>query len=149
MSEIDQLIELMPHYRNDPIGFMTTFLDVKEEHVWQGMREMCDAVVNHQRVCVKAGHSVSKSYTVARIVLWFLLTRYPKCTVVTTADSAQHVEGVLWRNIRASYDAAKCNIGGKMTLTQLDLRPDWFAIGFATKPDTVTQQATRVHGWHN
>ena len=136
-------------YRTDPVGFMVNFLDVKPGHVWPKMEEICTSVVNHQRTVVKAGHSVSKTYTAARLVLWFLFTHYPKATVVTTAPGSNQVEGVLWREIREAWESSRVHLGGEMTLTKLDLGAKWFAIGFATKADTVTQQATRFHGWHN
>jgi hypothetical protein len=145
----DNLEEAMAEYRTDPIGFMTSFLDVRPEHVWPKMEEVCTSVVNHPRTVVKAGHSVSKTYTAARLVLWFLYAHYPKATVITTAPGATQVEGVLWREIRESHENSRVALGGAMTLTKLDLGAKWFAVGFATKADTVTQQATRFQGWHN
>jgi hypothetical protein len=128
---------------------MTTCLDVKEEHIWPKMREVCQSVVDHSRTVVKAGHSVSKTYTAARLVLWFLYTHFPKATVITTAPGATQVEGVLWREIRDAHKGARAKLGGDLTLTKLDLGEKWFALGFATKADTVTNQATRFQGWHN
>lgn len=139
----------MRHFQKDPIAFMTTFLDVEEDHVWSKMREISSSVVESKRTCVKAGHSVSKTYTAARLALWFLYVFGPKATVITTAPSHNQVEGVLWREIRDAHTNARVDLQGNITLTQLDLAEKWFALGFATKADTVTQQATRFQGWHN
>jgi len=140
--------DLVDRYYNDPIKFFIDCLDVKEEHIWSKMREVVESVRNHQYTCVKAGHSVSKSYTMARVALWFLYTHFP-ATVVTTAPSHPQVEEILWREIRNSHACAKIPLGGKITKTKLELNEKWFAYGFATKPDTVTQQATRFQGFHN
>lgn len=134
--------------RERPESFFTSVLDVDSSHIWPKMNEICSSVVHHPRTVVKAGHSVSKTYTAARLVLWFLYCHYP-ATVITTAPGNYQVEGVLWRNIRTAYENAKVVLPGKLTLTQLDLAANWFALGFATVADTVTQQATRFQGWHN
>jgi len=134
--------------QRDPIGFMTSCLDVKPNHVWSKMRDVAEAVRDYPRVAVKAGHSVSKSYTAARLALWFLVC-HPPATVVTTAPTHKQVEDILWREIAASHAEAKVPIGGTLTTTNLDLGPKWFATGFSTRPDTVTKQATAFQGYHN
>jgi hypothetical protein len=127
---------------------MTEILDVKPEYVWSKMEEICNAIKDNQKVCVKAGHSVSKSFTVARLVLWYLYCFEP-ATVITTAPSHPQVEEILWREIRKAHTSAKVPLGSQPTKTKLELSEKWFALGFATKPDTVTQQATRFQGFHN
>jgi len=145
-----QLIQI---YKNDPIKFFVDVLDVKQEYVWDKMVEIAESVKNNQFTAVKAGNSLSKSFTVARIALWFLYTHYP-CTVVTTAPSQTQVEEIIWREIASAHGLAKVPLGGTVLKTHLDLQRDnktkkWFATGFATRPDTVTLQATRVQGFHN
>ena len=141
-------LDMKHRYYNDPIRFLIECLDVKEEHVWSKMREVVESVRNNQFTCVKAGHSVSKSYTMARVALWFLYTHFP-ATVITTAPSHPQVEEILWREIRNSHANSQIPLGGKITKTKLELDEKWFAYGFSTKPDTVTQQATRFQGFHN
>lgn len=135
-------------WRPDPIGFQVQWLDVKPEHVWPKMVEVAEAVRDHQRVAVKAGHGVSKTYEVARLALWFLYCFRPS-TVITTAPTHLQVEEILWREIRAAHAGAKKPLGGTLTRTKLDLGEKWFALGFSTRPDAVTQQATRFQGFHN
>ena len=154
-SELDLWIK----YTKDPIKFFIEVLDVKPEHVWHKMEEIALSVLNHQFTCVKAGNSLSKSFTVARIALWFLYTQYP-ATVVTTAPSNIQVEEIIWREINSAFSNAKVQLGGEPTKTSLDLQSaarkqgikgidKWNAIGFATKPDQVEQHATRFQGFHN
>ena len=152
-------LELLKKWTKDPIRFFTECLDVKKEHVWGKMEEIALSVLNHQLTAIKAGNSLSKSYTVARIALWFLYTHYP-ATVVTTAPSNIQVEEILWREINSAFSNAKIPLGGEPTKTSLDLQSwarkkgikgieKWSAVGFATKPDQAEQHATRFQGFHN
>lgn len=145
--------EIIEKYKNSPIGFMTEVLDVLPEYVWGKMKEVSESVLNNQFTAVKAGHSLSKSYTVSRLALWFLYTHYPS-TVITTAPSYNQVESILWKEIAEAHNLAKVPLGGEVLKTSLDLQKatdgkKWFAVGFATKPDTVTSQVTRLQGFHN
>jgi hypothetical protein len=137
-------------YFADPVAFMCDCLDVDRKNVWPKMQEMADSVQKYQKTCVYAGHGVSKSYTAARLALWFLLTHKPS-TVITTAPSYDQVEKVLWKEIHTAISNAKWEWPGNMTTMQYDIDPrrKWFAYGFATKPDTVTGEATRAQGSHN
>jgi len=137
-------------YGPDPIGFQVDCLDVNPDFVWGKMVEVAEAVKNHHKVCIYAGHGVSKSFEIARLALWFLFTHNPS-TVVTTAPSFDQVEKVLWKEINTAHANAKIPLGGDITKTKLDIDPKrkWFAYGFATKPDTVTGEATKVQGAHN
>jgi len=146
--DIQEKISLVDRYKNDPIAFMVEVLDVEEEHLWSKMIEVAEAVKDHDYVCVKAGNSLSKSYTLGRLVNWFLFTHYPS-TVITTAPSNIQVEEILWREVRDSHARAKVKLPGKVLKTKLELSEKWFATGFATKPDTVTKHVTRMQGFHN
>lgn len=138
----------MKHYRQNPVKFITECLDVKPQHVWGKMQEICDSVAQNQFTCVKAGNSLSKSYTVGRLALWFLFTHKPS-TVFTTAPSNVQVEDILWREIRDSHSSAKVPMGGKLLKTSLELSEKHFATGFATKADSGETEATRILGFHN
>ena len=141
-------IKAFEHWRDDPIAFQVDCLDVQKAHVWDKMAEVAYSVRDNELTAVKAGHSVSKSYEAARLALWFLAC-HPPATVITTAPTHNQVENVLWREIRDAHVNAKIPIGGRLTTTKLDLGEKWFALGFATRPDTITQQATAFQGFHN
>jgi hypothetical protein len=72
---------------------------------------------------------------------------------LTTAPSEDQVKHLLWREIREAHANAQIHLGGKVTTLMLDMQPvsglRWFAIGVATKPDTVTGEATRIQGYHS
>ena len=137
-------------YIHDPIKFQVEVLDTQAEHVWPKMVEVAESVDRHQKTGAHSGHGVSKTYEAARIALWWLYTHIPS-TVITTAPVFDQVEKLLWKEIHKAHSCAKIPLGGNLTKVQLDLDPDgkWFAYGFATKPDTVTGEATRMQGYHN
>jgi hypothetical protein len=152
-------------YRSDGKGFLIDILGMREDYIWDKMVEMLDAVSNNQKIAIKAGHSVSKTYSMGRIVTW-LKTCFQPSTIITTAPSDNQVRNQLWREIHASYAGARIPLGGNMTTLQWDLKPKkamlesldpeerekWeknFAIGFSTSPDSATEHATKMQGWHN
>ena len=147
-----QVLDLAKLGREDPAEFMVKALDVKRRHLWFKMREIADSMRDNERTSVGAGHGVSKTYTLARLALAFLVTRCPS-TVVTTAPTDTQVKDLLWREIRDAHANARIPLGGKLTSKMLDMQPEtdriWFATGFSTKPDTVTEEATRFQGYHN
>ncbi|RKY33849.1 MAG: hypothetical protein DRP78_07155, partial [Candidatus Omnitrophota bacterium] len=134
-----EVFNFQKKYRNDPVGFFTDCLDVEPKHIWSKMTEVLLSVRDNRKTAVKAGHSVSKSYSSGRLVLWFLYCFYPS-TVITSAPSNTQVEEILWREIRDAHSKAKIPLGGNLTHTKLELAEKWFAYGFSTRPDTVTQQ---------
>lgn len=140
--------QILRKYQADPIQFQIDCLDVKPELVWPKMREVAESVRDNVKTAVKAGHGVSKTYEAARIALWFLCCHYPS-TVITTAPTHNQVEEILWREIRNGYGARKIPINVEPTRTRLDFEEKWFALGFSTRPDTVTSEATRFQGFHN
>ncbi len=135
-----------------PEDYFVNVLGVDRQNIWPKMQEMINAVRDYKKVVIKAGHSVSKTYTMSRLAMWFLYCFYPS-TVITTAPSHPQVEEILWREIRNAHAGAKLTLGGVVTKTKIDLQNEtgqkWFAYGFATKPDTVTKEATRMQGFHN
>lgn len=140
--------KILKRYQKDPIRFQVECLDVKKEHVWPKMREVAESVRDNPKTAVKAGHGVSKSYEAARIALSFLCCHYPS-TVITTAPTHNQVEEILWREIRNAYASRKIPIDAEPTKTRLEFEEKWFALGFSTRPDTVTSEATRFQGFHN
>lgn len=160
-----EIAERLEAYQQDPIGFMVNCLDVKREHIWSKMVDVAESVRDNQFTAVPAGHDVSKTYTAGRIAVWFKSCFQPS-TVITTAPSDNQVRNQLWREIHAAYAGAKVPLGGNMTSLMWDVKPRkdileqlppeqrglWeknFAIGFSTSPDTVTEHATKMQGWHN
>lgn len=168
VAEQQQIVEIndkMVAYRADPTGFFENVLGLPAEHIWSKMREVCESVRDNQITLVRACHSVSKTFTSGRLVPWFK-TCFQPSTVVTTAPSDNQVRNQLWREIHAAYAGSRIPLGGKMTTLMWDVKPNsdtlallppadrekWeknFAIGFSTSPDSATEHATKMQGWHN
>ena len=165
-KEMQAIYDSMQGYQQDPIGFATNVLSLKKEHVWPKMVEMAEGVRDHQLVCVRAGHSVSKTFSLGRVIVPWYKMCYQPSTVVTTAPSDNLVKNQLWREIHAAYAGAKVPLGGKMNTLDWNVKPSdevleslppeqreqWeknFAIGFSTSPDSSAEHATKMQGWHN
>jgi len=139
-------------WRNDPCEFFVDVLGVDRRHIWPKMRDIAESVRDNRFTVVPAGHSVSKSYTAGRLVVWFMMS-FPPCTVITTAPNDNQVRNILWREIRDSVTNSRLDLGGRLLTQGWDFQDEtgqkWFALGFATKPDTVTREATAFQGYHN
>jgi len=162
----EQIGEALLDYREDPIGFAVDLLGFPEKYVWFKMVEMAEAIRDHQLVCIRAGHNVSKTFTLGRIIVpWFKCCFQPS-TVVTTAPGENQVKNQMWREVRASKTGAVIPLGGKIHSVHWDMKPkqstlddlppmdraNWeknFAIGFATSPDSCAEHCTKMAGWHN
>lgn len=153
-------------YQDDPIGFAIDVLGMRPDWIWSKMVEIAEAVRDHQKVAVRASHSVSKTYTSGHVIVpWFKMCFQPS-TVMTTAPSDNQVRNQLWREIHAAISGSRIPLGGKETSLMWDMKPpkyvfdnippeeksNWeknFAIGFSTSPDTATEHVTRAQGFHN
>jgi hypothetical protein len=168
MAQIEGMgfFEALIGYREDPIGFAIDVLGMREDYIWHKMVEVCEAVRDHRKVAIRAGHSVSKTYTMGRIVVPWFKSCFQPSTVLTTAPSETLVKDQMWREIRSSLAGARRDLGGKIHTTSWDVkpsqktldtlepedRPNWeknFAIGLSTSPDTTSEHATKIHGFHN
>ena len=147
--EPDEAAKYILGMRDNPELFFTECLDVNPEFIWDKMLQIIESVRDNKCTAVKAAHSTSKTYTAARLALWFLYTHRPS-TVITTAPTHNQVQEVLWREIRDAKSSARATwLPGDLTVAKLDIEPKWFALGFSTRPDTVTREATRFQGYHN
>lgn len=99
---------------------------------WSKMDEMFDAISEHPNVAVRSGHATSKSFTFARIGLWFL-TCYPPAKVIMTAPTGRQTRDILWSEVVKAYAPVSQIIGGKMTLQRLEIQNDYFMLAFKSK----------------
>ncbi|GAF93254.1 unnamed protein product, partial [marine sediment metagenome] len=165
LTDTERIYKQMLAYRANPVGFVTQVLSLPEEYVWRKMVQILNSIRDHQKTAVRAGHSVSKTFTLGRAVPWFK-TCFQPSTVITTAPSDNQVRNQLWREIHAAHAGARVPLGGKMTSLMWDVKPSkevletlepaareaWeknFAIGFSTSPDSAAEHATKMQGWHN
>ena len=126
-------------YRDDPVGFIR---DTLGEFLWTKQIEIAEAVVSHRRVAVKSCHESGKSWTVARLVAWWLSEHPPGTAfVVTTAPSARQVRAVLWREIARAHAAGK--LDGRLNQTEwwMDVDEHEEMVAFGSKPSDTDPAA--------
>lgn len=133
MNEDDYLL-----FQESPVEWIE---EVFGEALWPTERTIANSVRDNRRTSVRSCHGSGKSYTAARIALWFLYC-FPNSKVITTAPTARQVEDILWREIRKAKAQARFPLQGDPNQTSLSLSEDWFALGLSTdKPD-------RFQGFH-
>ena len=125
--------------------FISEVLDSKER--WETQRKIIESVRDNRNTFVKAAHGLGKTFTAKDVALWFLYTHYP-AKVITTAPSYVQVEKLLWSEINKAHKNAKVRLGGRCTLTALNIEPEWFALGISPKIDS-TDDGDRMTGFHS
>lgn len=90
------------------------------------------SVVANKRTAVVTAPGVGKTFTAAMAVLWFW-SSFPFSRVITTGPTSDHIDKILWPEIRKLHGASKVPLGGRLLTTTLD-RPgeDWQAYGVST-----------------
>ncbi len=102
------------HFPDDPVAFIRERLG---EFLWSGQIEICRSVVANRRTAVKSCHESGKSWTVARIVAWWLAEHEPgDAFVVTTAPTGPQVKTILWKEIGRAHSLG--NLPGRTNMTE-------------------------------
>lgn len=110
---------------------------------WSKQIEILESVRDNRATAVKSCHGAGKSFSAADVALWYLYTHRPSI-VLTTAPTDRQVKGILWKEIRKSFQRSKAPLGGTILTQELKLDADWFAWGF-TAPD---YDPDRFQGFH-
>lgn len=121
------------------------------EYTWSRQREVLDSLVERRFTSVRSAHSTGKSHIASRAVAWWASVHDPADTfIVTTAPSANQVEGILWRYINAVHE--RYGLLGRITMGPV---PAWKVgatlIGWGRKPQDLSnaeQAATVFQGIH-
>lgn len=97
-------------YRDNPVAFFREVLGVEP---WTRQVEIIEAIRDHKRVAVSAGHKVSKSHTFAGAALWFYCS-FSDARVVMSSTTSRQVDQILWRELRMMHARTKIPIGGRL-----------------------------------
>lgn len=115
--------------------------NVLGDNLYPYQEQLVSTLAKERFVSIASCHGIGKSFTAARVVLWFLIT-HPRSIVLTTAPTNRQVKDVLWKEIRSAYRDASAHLGGKILELRFELAEDWYAIGLSTnEPD-------RFQGYH-
>ncbi|KKM92810.1 hypothetical protein LCGC14_1214850, partial [marine sediment metagenome] len=121
--------------KGDPLYFHDEIL--KGPTLWDKQKEIMESVVTHKKTTVRAGHAVGKTFTIARVGLWWISSEEDSI-LITTAPSGRQVKTLLWGEMRKGYFDSAQPLGGKMDLLQWKISDSWYALGFSTdKPVNV------------
>jgi len=134
--------------QKEPHRFFKSPLGVTTLEGYQ--KKVIQAIADHSRVCIRATHSISKTFTLGRIALWFLHCYY-ESIVITTAPTHRQVETLLWGEIRDAYKKSKYHLGGHLTNTSLKHSDKWYAMGFSPEKKAGTSQeqlGSTFQGFH-
>lgn len=130
--------------RNDPDYFFEKWLGV---NLWEKERELLQSVKTFRKTTVRSCHSSGKTFTVARIALWFLYG-FPPAVVIDTAPTDRQVRNQFWREFRAAHQRALRPLGGELLKTQFNIDEDWYAFGFSTRETVGEGVADKFQGFH-
>lgn len=133
------MAELMREYRQSPVFFVEHALG---HLTWSKQREILRSIHDNEKTAVRASHGVSKTYTAAEIVVWFL-NCFPDSKVITTAPTYSQVKMLLWSEINKIYATSRLELEGECLTTEIKTDDKaHFAFGFST------DKPARAEGWH-
>jgi hypothetical protein len=117
-------------YRDDPARFAT---EVLRYYLWSKQREICDALVKHDRVAVKSAHETGKSFVVGGVIVpWWIAVHTPgEAMVVTIAPTFPQVRTIIWREVNRSH--ARGSLPGYTNQTEWIIGRE--VVAFGRKPD--------------
>ena len=115
--------------------------DIQGSKLWGKQKDIANSVKHFKKTTVRSCNGAGKSFTSARIVLWFL-TSFKNSIVITTAPTFRQVQDILWREIRDAYNNSKYDLGGTLFKVRLEVSDRWYAIGLST------DQPDKFQGYH-
>lgn len=119
-EKLRRLLKRDPHLYGELVLRQTWTEDAKE---------VARALVEHRRVCWRASHSVSKTFTSAALINWFFDTHGP-CVVLSTAPTDRQVKDLIWKEVRA-HRPDRALLSPKSP--RMERAPDWYAAGFTAR----------------
>ena len=133
------MTNFMLEYRKDPSFFCEHALG---HLTWSKQREILQSVRDNEKTAVRSSHGVSKTFSAAELVVWFL-NCFDNSKVITTAPTFTQMKMLLWSEINAIYARSRFVLEGECLMTEIKSEDaDHYAIGFST------DKPARAEGWH-
>jgi len=173
--QLDPMLWLKERFKEDPAHFKWSMMPGYENHVWDGSKDpmyrswlaiakgAADGKPNWAGI--EAATGTGKTFTLSRIVFWFL-DCFEDSLVVTSAPKQAQLTLHLWSEISKAFYKFK-RIRPKAALYTLrlvvddtkagdeDFDPDnpnlsksWQAVGFVSGVGSVEESATKAQGFH-
>lgn len=135
-ENIDVFLERI---RKDPLFFVENVLGGA---LWEKEKEILNSVRDNAVTAVRSCHASGKSYTSARVVVWWL-TAFPDSVVITTAPTFRQVKEILWREIHSAIKDKGVFPPEVVLDTQINISPAWFALGLSS------DKSDQFQGFHS
>lgn len=150
-EELKLYFQQLKRLRKSPTLFAKRVLGIESLEEYQ--KRMCRAIVEYDRVAIKACHAVGKTFTLGGVIVPWFTSCFENSIVITTAPTNRQVETLLWGEIRKSYKRSKTALGGKMLTKKWTISEDWYAIGFSPQASagdgqSQEQQGSSFQGFH-
>lgn len=135
-------------YRDDPVGFCTDVLG--EKYLTDDTKELMMSVVDNRVTLGKSGNATGKSFSAARIALWFYLTRKRSQVFLAAAPPITNLTNILFGEI-FSIVAKHPDLFSMMSKKSMHLQaaPDNFLTGLSIPSSgTKEQRIAKFSGKH-
>jgi len=107
--------------QRDPVGWCRRALGIDP---WSKQCEALQMLRDNDRVAIRSGHAVGKSFISAAMALWYSECHVPSY-VITTSSSWTNVEKTTWPEMSKMRRYAPYDIGGEMLLTEYRRGIQW------------------------
>ena len=123
------MTEFQPTYSNNPAKFVREVLGITSCYPKQ--EEIMNAIVNHERVAVRAPNGTGKSWLAAFLVVW-CMSMFRGVRVVTTASTNRQVR-LMWDTVRTVYARSPTPLGCRILQQEMHA-PELgnHAVGYST-----------------
>jgi phage terminase large subunit len=147
---VESKAKILKRLRTDPLYHLEKIQGVKTTEEYQ--KRILEAVAKNERVVVSSCHDTGKTWTLAKVVLWFTST-FRGAKVITTAPTFKQVTLLLWSEIRSGFSNSVTPLGGVMLSNRWDIDDDWFAVGFTSRNEKSSGEgqgnASSFQGFHS
>lgn len=129
----EELAEAFVYYADKPVEFAEDILNVKPRP-WQ--REAWLAMQTRKRVSVRSCHGAGKSFALAGLVLWLLVTR-PHVKIAITAPTYRQLINVVFRTIGEVLEKSLLKDLVKFKPTQVSFGQNFAIAVTARNPESM------------
>lgn len=143
----EDVVQMLVRWRDDPVAFVDEAFSVELPlETWQ--KEELEALAHEDRIAIRSGHGVGKTFFLAISILWFALTRYPY-KIPCTAPSASNLESALWPEVSKRKQELHPFLGRMLELTssRLTLKSS-NGTSFAEARTSRKEQPEALQGFH-
>ena len=151
------MLWLKERFGEDPNSFIWSNHQEYEKHKWDGDRDplfrMWEALASNNNAAVVSATATGKSYSVSRIIYWFL-DCWEDSLVIISAPKEEQVKLITWAELSKAFPKFQrlrpsANMGAlTLCIGKEDGNKSWMAKGFTAGVSANEESATRAQGFH-